>query len=883
MMKNNRGQLSIFMGITMILVMGMLAFVVNVGLFVKAKINLQNSVDAAAYAGASVQARQLTNIAYLNWEMRNTYKEWMFKYYILGQLGLMGENYSLSASGMAATLGNSVNFYLHNPKAELIGSDLGGKYDMYNVPSICIHNSIGQNICPIYTLPGIPRFPAIGVAGISEIHESFVNTIVQEKAKNCSERTQLNFLTALSWAYSSGTVDVPGTPLVATNRPGAWPQALELGMRMRNLEMIVNRPPIPQPIDVNLVNSLGSQGAEFGLNERPIKAFMSGLRNLSGGRYKTTGSGASADEFSSSFKLTELPTDPFEAPSQTVSSFLIPTGFSYPDGKKATTKHYLDLQVYPVNLATMFSTFTSTSSNNYDGANGADAACIISKTAIPVPGYLLGFVKNPAVMTYYAVKGEANFTGLFFPGTSGSVKLTAYAAAKPFGGRIGPRLFGFGDGTATLRARDAANQKKTTAYISGLRALVGGYVPGAPLPTTQDFWVTSDSNLGGVPERAGVSFGVPNMIYDFETLNDLTAQTGATTLLQEINARTSGSTGATGSQDAGLYNKAQFRMLKNNLDLTSNSMSADQVMRSIIKSRGVTKYDTLNYLVPDDRDMPDKNTAVPLIRRLDTPVPGGQGINYALFAPLIGTGLLYSNVDEVKNIVGSYLSANDPAIKKYLSSMLDVANAVAATGSSGGTQLTLEAAKGIHLKASVPAGTDITTGPMVSGDPMNDKDPGCSKDMSSKFNYFFKGTITQCGIVPIEVLMTEFITNQAAADGALYYKSTYYNRYPEKQVMTAFHSGARQGVQNGMATHPLTGAPDYSAKRNFYSTKFFNLALMLSNSSTGLDKGNYQGNPLFYESADPGGFAPDVVGTSIINYIKADASTGLEKKFFHHF
>ena len=85
-LKNARGQLSIFLAISVVFFITAVAFVINVGLFVKAKINLQNAVDAAAWSGAAVQARQLSDIAYLNWEMRNVYKEWMFKYYVLGNL-----------------------------------------------------------------------------------------------------------------------------------------------------------------------------------------------------------------------------------------------------------------------------------------------------------------------------------------------------------------------------------------------------------------------------------------------------------------------------------------------------------------------------------------------------------------------------------------------------------------------------------------------------------------------------------------------------------------------------------------------------------------------------------------------------------------------------
>ena len=82
---DQKGQVSIFLAVITTIVITLVAFVINVGLFVKAKINLQNAVDAGAWSGAAAQARRLSGIAYLNWEMRNTYKEWMFKYYVLGQ------------------------------------------------------------------------------------------------------------------------------------------------------------------------------------------------------------------------------------------------------------------------------------------------------------------------------------------------------------------------------------------------------------------------------------------------------------------------------------------------------------------------------------------------------------------------------------------------------------------------------------------------------------------------------------------------------------------------------------------------------------------------------------------------------------------------------
>ena len=145
--RKDRGQLSIFMGITMILVMSMLAFVINVGLFVKAKINLQNAVDAAAFSGAATQSRQLTNIAYANWELRNTFKEWMFKYYVLGQIGLFPNQ--LSSANIAGK--GSLDYRLSVPPGLQFNSSTTTTsipVDAYNMPSICIHNNTSKNICP---------------------------------------------------------------------------------------------------------------------------------------------------------------------------------------------------------------------------------------------------------------------------------------------------------------------------------------------------------------------------------------------------------------------------------------------------------------------------------------------------------------------------------------------------------------------------------------------------------------------------------------------------------------------------------------------------------------------------------------------------------------
>ena len=132
---SQRGQISIFFSASLVVFISVIAFVINVGLFVKAKINLQNATDASAFAGAAVQARQLTKIAYLNWEMRNIYKEWMYKYYVVGSLNTpMVET---TGSGNACANGKTcMDFRLAADKDALSGRVTA---DPYNFPAVCIH------------------------------------------------------------------------------------------------------------------------------------------------------------------------------------------------------------------------------------------------------------------------------------------------------------------------------------------------------------------------------------------------------------------------------------------------------------------------------------------------------------------------------------------------------------------------------------------------------------------------------------------------------------------------------------------------------------------------------------------------------------------------
>jgi len=77
-----KGQIAIMLAMSFSLLALLIAMVVNISFLVTAKINLQNAVDLAAYAGAAQQARYLTEIGKWNYEMRRNYKAMIFDYMI---------------------------------------------------------------------------------------------------------------------------------------------------------------------------------------------------------------------------------------------------------------------------------------------------------------------------------------------------------------------------------------------------------------------------------------------------------------------------------------------------------------------------------------------------------------------------------------------------------------------------------------------------------------------------------------------------------------------------------------------------------------------------------------------------------------------------------
>jgi len=820
------GQLSIFLGICLTLIISMLAFIVNVGLFVSARINLQNAVDAAAYAGAAVQARMLTQIAYVNWEMRNNYKEFLFKYYVLGQLG---NPRVLSPSGTTMN-------YRPKPFSVTPGEDTyaDSAYDPYNLPSVCIHPGAEHNICAVANVPGVPRFNSAGLPGISEKQEEFLNSIVDTKSRDCTRRSDLNFGTAMIWAYGAGGgkggVSNAGFE-IAGDRVGVFPRAIELAIRVRNLEMLLNRPPESNPIckrgsGCTDVDTLSQVQGNMPLNERPAKAFMSAWRNLSGGY---SGSGSKFYDLKNSFKLTEIAPKSVQSAPGSLSGYFINEGFTYPAGSTAMIKHYVDLQLIPVNYLIFYTAFVSTT-GQFGSDVQSEGDCAGSKTGIPLPGFPLGFIKNPNVITYYAVKGEANFVGLMYPfNRPEGIKMVAYAAAKPMGGRIGPRLFKTAENTVYPRSDSSGT--RSAGYIQGL-TISPPWKEGLPIPYSVPFFVQAPGDpIGGIPSSGtDALYGVPNIVYEINGSSDNQLQAGANIqILSRFNGPASAEPGGTPSatEKFGLYDVTQFQALLANagtLGGAGGNVTAERVRAAIIRARHATNYDVANYLVPayfDDKngDIEGPSEVRGTVETIGTGDMLTNYVNWNTFAPLYGEGTLYPNPEtDFPPKVADLMQRNGNAIETYLKGLKEVADVIITRSATTRDDNLRNAANLIFPSGKSPTpGSLMLTAASCSGD----------ISMAEKFGTFFNFNVSLpggvCGIVPIHYNVLNYLKDTSKVDPTM--MQAEYALFPTgtdpKTLLSGFMPGERSGASSeGQMLQAFNNQPEQFAKRNYYSVKF---------------------------------------------------------------
>ncbi|HEX7674599.1 MAG TPA: Tad domain-containing protein [Bdellovibrio sp.] len=187
--KNRNGQVALFVALVFQVLFLFFAMVVNVGLLVHHKINLQNSVDLAAYYGASKQAENLNAIAHMNYQIRQSWKLLAWRYRMLGSAG----EWNYNPWQKTGTEGGSSGHLNDQRAIDTVYTSEPTMDDYQEAPSFCVTYipfkpmPPKENTCrDMATMSGVKLFSPPRVFGFLQVSATMnaVSTKLLEDATN---------------------------------------------------------------------------------------------------------------------------------------------------------------------------------------------------------------------------------------------------------------------------------------------------------------------------------------------------------------------------------------------------------------------------------------------------------------------------------------------------------------------------------------------------------------------------------------------------------------------------------------------------------------------------------------------------------------------------
>jgi len=381
-LKNERGQMAIFIALFFQVLFVFFAMAINVGLMVHDKINLQSAADLAAYYGAGRQAQILNQMAHINYQLRQNFKLLTFRYRGIGMIGSptnplnANEPLAFGETGLLPPIGICV---AHSGWQEYADRDPDA--------SFCSN------------LTDIPAIPTVNIdstfsPGLEQVNQD-VAILQAQLVDDCLRYSVLNF-------------NFAARILAAYRSEGLVRKEMMLGLAGL----------LSQPTDItDLAGGSVAQGAQRTLEN-----------NL------TTGNRANVDfEFFNSMGAGGCSDPAVWLPEVRISPVLFFQDFESQGGNCLRSPG--SVQPKPNRP------FADGSTNLPGGQNVFQVDPTLASHWAGEPNTAahstLGFEKNPWCMSYVGVRATANVRKIFSPVT-GTRPMTVTAFAKPFGGRMGP-------------------------------------------------------------------------------------------------------------------------------------------------------------------------------------------------------------------------------------------------------------------------------------------------------------------------------------------------------------------------------------------------------------------------------------------------------------
>jgi len=348
---NESGQIAILFALVFTFLFILFGFVIDFGHLVHNKMNLQIAADAAAYAGASWQARQLNRVAAVNYRMRQDLKEFVMR----TQVTHLRHNRNFPRGAQAINGNGEVPrgldpFICQQAHGYRSLSGLNYQPDT----NLCRNAAPGtEGLPPIVVPPVIAAFDPFVVAIIAQIRQIQVRS--NQECRAAAE----------------------------DNR--------RLAEHLR--DVYVNR-------------------SQFHANQ--ISELTQWLNDV-----------AREDGDTSNHPLVRTARESFRRNLTLANRDEVEFEILQPQGGQ-----YLQIDPLVLNATLFFIEF----SVQGDG-------CVGRPGVLDFDNMIAGITKNPTVATYFAVKATSRPRMLFMPAKwleSAFPQLTAIAAAKPFGSRLGP-------------------------------------------------------------------------------------------------------------------------------------------------------------------------------------------------------------------------------------------------------------------------------------------------------------------------------------------------------------------------------------------------------------------------------------------------------------
>ncbi len=420
--QNQKGQVAIFVALIFQVVFVFFAVLINIGLLVHHKINLQNSADLSAYYGAMKQSEIMNAISHVNFQMKQAWKLLTWRYRIVGTFGFQEASprgFPRIAFPLTVSLTNVPTSY--NPQSEgFICANEG--VGILDVPFFCAGHGgmsdwkgVNENNCRVDcghvadTASFIDAIPLTGghensfTGGVVKAVNVALNSANEKIGTLCEQMGPLSFSLLAKFLMSYGNevqqkkklIQMLGANLSASPERAVDIEGGQIKKgSQKTFENNLTEANLSGKVSFDVMNGLDNPECAFTGND-------------------TDGKGDSK-QFLKEIKFNFIQFFIHQCIGQTNNPKVFSVKSIFKDADFNITDDFFNTpQMQPIKAEV---------ENTIKGIE-----------------YILGYEKNPWCQVYYGVKAQSEPKIPFLP--ISKIRLSAISFAKPFGGSIGPRYY----------------------------------------------------------------------------------------------------------------------------------------------------------------------------------------------------------------------------------------------------------------------------------------------------------------------------------------------------------------------------------------------------------------------------------------------------------